>query len=93
MKFAKKTSLFLAAVLFAGLLTAPASAQQEVSPDHFDDNPAVARAKKPAAAKTQAASARSHRTATAVSAQAKPKGVSHTAVKVDGGKEIASNSR
>ena len=92
MKFAKKTS-FLAAALFAGLLTVPASAQQEVSPDHFDDNAAVARAKKPAA-KAQAASARSHRTSTSGSAQAKPKAVGNTVLKANAGKqEIASNSR
>jgi hypothetical protein len=49
MKFAKQ---FLSGIgmLFAGvvLLSISMSAQQEVSPDHFDDNPVVAKKSKPA---------------------------------------------
>jgi hypothetical protein len=86
MKLVKKPSLLHAAVLFAGLLTVPAAAQQEVAPDHFEDHPAVAQGKKPAATKSQTASARSRRTATSASAQAKPKNVSTTVLKADAGK-------
>ena len=42
---------FKAATLFfagLGLLTVPMAAQQEVSPDHFDEKPAAARPHKPA---------------------------------------------
>lgn len=49
MKFTKQSlpgiGMLFAAVLF---LSISMSAQQEVSPDHFDDNPVVARKSKPA---------------------------------------------
>jgi hypothetical protein len=86
MKFAKKPSLFHVAVLFAGLLTVPAAAQQEVAPDHFEDHPAIAQGKRPAATKSQAASTRSRRTSTSASTPAKPKIASTTVLKADAGK-------
>jgi len=49
MKFAKQSvrgiGLFFAAAV---ALSIPMAAQQEVSPDHFDDNPVVAKKSKPA---------------------------------------------
>jgi hypothetical protein len=86
MKFGKK-GLFPATLLFAGLLIVPAVAQQEVSPDHFEDHPAVAQGKKPAVPKHQTAASRSHRTGSSVSAQAKSKTVvDNTVLKADAGK-------
>lgn len=86
MKFVKKPGLLHAALLFAGLLTVPAVAQQEVSPDHFDDQAAIAHGKKAAAAKSQAAAPRNHRPVTSASAQAKPKTAQSTVLKADAGK-------
>jgi hypothetical protein len=86
MKFVKKPGLLHAAVFFAGLLSVPAIAQQEVSPDHFDDKPAVAHAAKAAAPKSQTVASRSHRTATTSTAQAKPKTEQSTVLKADAGK-------
>ena len=58
MKLQKKPGLVHAALLFAGLaLAVPAVAQQEVSPDHFDDQPKAAQSK-PAPHKTAATSAK-----------------------------------
>lgn len=92
MKIVKKPGLVHAAILFAGLLTVPAAAQQEVAPDHFEDHPAVAQGKKPAA-KPQASAAR-RRTSTTVSAQAKPKNAEPAVLKADAGKtEPIQNSR
>ena len=70
MKFAKQSlpgiGMLFAAVLF---LSMSMSAQQEVSPDHFDDNPVVTKTSKPApkAAKQVAAK--------------KPSPISHAAIK------------
>lgn len=94
MKFVKKPGLVHAAILFAGLLVVPAVAQQEVSPDHFEDQPAVAHGKKAAATKPQAAISHNHRAASSASAQVKPKTVQPTVLKADAGKgEPVRNSR
>jgi hypothetical protein len=47
MKVSLKATIFFAGL---GLLTVPMAAQQEVSPDHFDEKPAAARPHKPALA-------------------------------------------
>ena len=92
MTFTKKSGLVYAAILFAGLLTVPAAAQQEVAPDHFEDHAAVAQGKKPAA-KSQASAAR-RRTSTTASAQAKPKNAQPAVLKADAGKtEPIQNAR
>jgi hypothetical protein len=92
MKFVKNQGLVHAALLCAGLLTMPAIAQQEVSPDHFDDHPAVAQGKKPAAQSHKAAGVRTQRTAAPVSAQTKSKPVAAVVLKADAGKGQASQN-
>jgi len=82
MKFIKKPGL-VSALLLMGLLTMPAIAQQEVSPDHFDDHPAASQGKKPAQHK--AAAAASSRT-TGKSGQSKSKPAETTVLKADAGK-------
>src|SRR5215467_1774514 len=86
MKFVKKPGLLHVALLSAGLLTVPAIAQQEVSPDHFDDKPAVSHSGKAAAPKSQTAASRSHSTVSSAAAQPKPKTVQSTVLKADAGK-------
>ena len=59
MKFAKQSlpgiGMLFAAVL---LLSMSMSAQQEVSPDHFDDNPVITKKSKPAAKPAKQVSAK-----------------------------------
>lgn len=61
----KEVSLKAAAWFFAGLalLTVPMAAQQEVSPEHFDEKPAAARPHKPAPSARKTATAKSKQNA------------------------------
>ncbi|HWG40640.1 MAG TPA: hypothetical protein VN658_08820 [Candidatus Acidoferrales bacterium] len=74
MKFAKQ---FLSGIgmLFAAvvLLSISMSAQQEVSPDHFDDNPVVAKKSKPAPKPAKQVAAK--KTGSASHAVLKPKAI------------------
>jgi hypothetical protein len=86
MKFVKKPGLLHAAVLFAGLLAIPAFAQQEVSPDHFDDQPATAQGRKQASPSHKASAAKAQHATAPVASQAKPKPVEAVVLKADAGK-------
>lgn len=61
----KAVSLKAAILFFAGLafMTMPLAAQQEVSPDHFDDKPATARPHKPVPAARKTAAEKSKQNA------------------------------
>ncbi len=85
MKFVKKPGLVHAALLFAGLCSMPALAQQEVSPDHFDDQPAV-HAKKSAPQSHKAAEGRTQRSAVPVPVQSKSKPVETAVLKAEADK-------
>jgi len=91
MKFVKKSGWLHAAALFAGVLAMPAFAQQEVSPDHFDDHPAAAQSRK-AAPSHKAAGPKAQHSTTPASAQAKPKPVEKEILKADAGKGQASQN-
>jgi len=78
MKFAKQSVrgiglLFVAAVA----LSISMAAQQEVSPDHFDDNPIVAKKSKPAPASAKQIAAKKPSPATRAVLKMKPAPVQH----------------
>jgi hypothetical protein len=85
MKFVKKPGLVYAALLVGGLLTMPAIAQQEVSPDHFDDHPAVSQGRKPATPSHKTAGSQTAHAAP-VSAKPKSKSAQSPVLKADAGK-------
>ena len=91
MKFVKKPGLVSATLLFAGLMAMPVMAQQEVSPDHFDDHPASSQSRKPAAQSHKTA-AKPQPVAAGASAQAKPKAVETAVLKADVDKGQGSQS-
>ena len=78
MKFAKQSVrgiglLFVAAVA----LSISMAAQQEVSPDHFDDNPIVAKKSKPAPASAKQVATKKPSPATRAVLKLKPAPVQH----------------
>lgn len=90
MKPSKKPSSAYALLLFAGLLAMPAFAQQEVSPDHFDDPPAARQAKK--AASHQAAGSTVKHAAGKAQAKSQSKPVETASLKANVEKAQASQS-
>lgn len=91
MKFVKRPGLASATLLFVGLMAMPVIAQQEVSPDHFDDHPAASHSRKPAAKPNKTAAKPQH-SAAAASAQAKSKAVETAVLKADVDKGQASQN-
>jgi hypothetical protein len=89
MKFGREPGLRHASLLFAVLLAMPAWAQQEVSPDHFDDHPAASEGRNPSSPSHKAAATQVQHTAVPASAQAKPKSVQTAVLKADAGKRTA----
>ena len=64
MKLARKfVSLKTTALFLAGFLTVPMAAQQEVSPEHFDQKPSAAQTRKPSPQPHKATSAKSTQSA------------------------------
>ena len=59
----KFISLKAAGLFLAGFLTVPVAAQQEVSPEHFDQKPSAAKTRKPSPQARKAASAKSTQSA------------------------------
>ena len=78
MKFAKQSVRGIG-LLFAATvaLSISMAAQQEVSPDHFDDNPIVAKKSKPAPASAKQIAAKKPSPATRVVLKPKPAPVQH----------------
>ena len=59
----KFVSLKAVALFLAGFLTVPVAAQQEVSPEHFDQKPSAARTRKPSPQARKAMSAKNKQSA------------------------------
>ncbi len=59
----KFVSLKAAALFFAGFLTVPMAAQQEVAPEHFEQKPSAAPSRKPSPQAHKATSAKSTQSA------------------------------
>jgi len=78
MKFAKQSVRGIG-LLFAATvaLSISMAAQQEVSPDHFDDNPIVAKKSKPAPASAKQVAAKKPSPATRTVLKPKPAPVQH----------------
>jgi hypothetical protein len=59
----KFVSLKAAALFFAGFLAVPMAAQQEVAPEHFEQKPSAAKARKPSPQARKATNAKSTQSA------------------------------
>ena len=59
----KFVSLKTAALFFAGFLTVPMAAQQEVAPEHFEQKPSAAHSRKPSPQAHRATNAKSSQNA------------------------------
>jgi hypothetical protein len=91
-------SLKTAVLLFAGIavLGMPAAAQQEVSPDHFDDKPAAAQSHKPAPQASKAASAKTKNTASnhrSADPKSKPASQPSSTLKAEAAGQTGANPR
>jgi hypothetical protein len=73
-QFVRGIGLFFAAVV---ALSISMAAQQEVSPDHFDDNPVVAKKSKPAPAPAKQVAAKKPGPAANIILKSKPVPVQH----------------
>jgi hypothetical protein len=72
MNFTKKSFRASGLLLAAALLSVPMIAQQEVSPDHFDEKPAAVKKHKPATSAAKPSAAKRSDSSNRVASKAKP---------------------